>query len=393
MKIRRRVYASGKVAYQLDVGVVDGKRVQKSYPNAAAARRALKRLERARERHGALGADLSPAEMAEIVAVRARLRAAGATLTEAAEFYLAQAGRLKERLLLPELARRFRDDREARKKSVRYVRQLKVSLDSLAELYPLKHADEVTQEDVEKWLRAHPAWSVKTRANYLGDVGAMFEWALGKPRGHARVNPTLEIERDSWHREEVGTLHVDRCAELLRAAVAQGAWRILAYAVLGMFGGLRRAEIERLEWGRINLDEGTVVVGAADAKTAARRVVDLTANAVAWLKLIPEERRQIGKVIRITGFVDAWTVFRRELGWDVGHNGRKNIPPSDVKPVHGSWPGNALRHTFASMHYAQHQNEAVLQVQMGHRSAKMIHQHYRAVKTRAEAAAFWALAP
>lgn len=57
------------------------------------------------------------------------------------------------------------------------------------------------------------------------------------------------------------------------------------------------------------------------------------------------------------------------------------------------WPHNALRHTYASMHYAFHENEARLQAQMGHESAAMLHRHYRALKTKAEAARFWALRP
>jgi integrase len=45
------------------------------------------------------------------------------------------------------------------------------------------------------------------------------------------------------------------------------------------------------------------------------------------------------------------------------------------------------------MHYAMWQDEAKLQAQMGHESANMLHQHYRALKTRREAERFWALTP
>lgn len=52
-----------------------------------------------------------------------------------------------------------------------------------------------------------------------------------------------------------------------------------------------------------------------------------------------------------------------------------------------------MRHTFATFHYAQHQNEARLQVLMGHRNAQMLHEHYRGLATPQEAKAFWALMP
>jgi integrase len=58
------------------------------------------------------------------------------------------------------------------------------------------------------------------------------------------------------------------------------------------------------------------------------------------------------------------------------------------------WPKNVLRHTFASMHYAMHQDESLLKAQMGHwERTSTLHRHYRALKTKAEAAKFWALHP
>ncbi|MHB1309390.1 MAG: tyrosine-type recombinase/integrase [Limisphaerales bacterium] len=46
---------------------------------------------------------------------------------------------------------------------------------------------------------------------------------------------------------------------------------------------MRSAEIERLEWGDIDLAEGHITVGASRAKTAARRLVPIADNLAAWL--------------------------------------------------------------------------------------------------------------
>lgn len=409
MRVRRRVYESGQVAFQLDLGVVNGRRVQKAFATKEAAMNALRAERAKRERHGTLGDAVTSEEMAEIVVARARLRDCGASLLEAVEFYLLHATRLREEITVAELVRRFREDRAARGKSERYVRQLGVSLGNLARFFPLKKAHEMTQSDVETWLRSN-AWRGKTHNNYLGDVAALFEWAKASTRGHVRMNPTREIERVTWRAQGIVALKVEQCEELLREAVKQQRWRVLSHVVLGMLAGIRPAEIERLKWDAIDLNERTVVVMAQDAKTAARRVVDLTEEAVAWLRLIPEGMRDGGRgmrdgglgmrVIERKGWVDEWTVFRRGLGWDVGgerkHLPKKNKADKSVRAPfggHGRWPHDALRHTFASMHYAFHQNEALLQVQMGHRSARMLHQHYRAVVTPGEARRFWALRP
>jgi integrase len=113
-------------------------------------------------------------------------------------------------------------------------------------------------------------------------------------------------------------------------------------------------------------------------------VVDIPGAAIAWLEAagLGEKRPGAGlalwwtedKGIAPSNLKDLWPAFRDRAGVE-------------------RWPKNAMRHTFASMHYAHHQNEALLQVQMGHRSKDELFQHYRALKTRDEAAKFWALRP
>lgn len=392
MVLRERVYASGRRAWQVDYGVVEGKRVMRSFSTKEKALHALREAGGMKRRFGEMVGSLSPGEMMEMIAAKARLAECGASLVEAVEFYLKHATRLREEVTVPELVRRFREDRRNRGLSERYCAQLRVSLGSLAQWLPLRLAHEVTAVDVEAWLQANNHWQAKTANNYLGDVAAMFEWARANTRGFVRMNPTSEIERRKWRGGKIVALPVERCEELLCGAVERRQWRVLSYVVLGMLGGIRPAEVERLLWDAVHLEERTVVVMATDAKTAARRVVDLTEQAVAWLRLIPAEMREGMRVIERVGWEDEWVVFRRELGWDVGR-GAKHLPKTEAVVRHGRWPHDALRHTFASMHYAQHKNEALLQVQMGHRSARMLHQHYRAVVTPGEARRFWALGP
>lgn len=392
MKIRQRTYRSGKVGWQLDLGVVEGKRVQRAFETKTEALEALARERKRRVAHGAMGGSLRPEEMVEFLHARQRLRESGAEVSigEVVEWYLRQAPRRREGIAVPELVRRFRESRDELGLSQRYVGQLGVSLGSLARMFPLRLAHELTARDVRAWLDAG-GWQAKTMNNYLGDVSAMMEWAMGKSRAYVTENVTLEIERRKWTRGAVRALSVGQCEELLREAVKQERWRVLAYLVLGMLGGIRPAEIERLRWDAIDLEERTVIVLATDAKTAARRVVDLTENAVAWLRC-GMRKAERGMVIERKGWEDEWVVFRRSLGWEVG-GVKRHLPKSEAQPVHGRWPHDALRHTFASMHYAMWQNEAALQVQMGHRSARMLHQHYRAVVKPEEARRFWGLRP
>ena len=63
----------------------------------------------------------------------------------------------------------------------------------------------------------------------------------------------------------------------------QGADFLPCLAV-GMFAGLRSAEIERLEWKDIDLKQRHIVVSADNAKTADRRIVPIAANLAEWLE-------------------------------------------------------------------------------------------------------------
>ena len=394
MTIRPRRNPSGKIVYQLDLGEGPGSR--RTFKKKGDAQRAMDDELDKRERHGRMADGISAQEMAEMVTVFHRLRAAGASVSEAADFYLAHARRLREPLALREVMERFREDRERLGLSGKYVSQLKVPFGSLARLFPSALAHELTVQDIQRWIRLDPRWGPKTQSNYLGDVSAMFEWALLPAQGYVRMNPCVGIERAPPKRRGiVSTLTLEQAEQMLRAALEREDWRVMTYLVLSLLGGIRPEEstYQGLVWADIHLEEKTVRLSEEVVKTGAGRVVDLTENAVAWLKRVPMGLRE-GPVVLRTNWQERWRRFRYDLGWRVATEKeiRKYCYPP-VEAVHGEWPKDVLRHTFASMHYAEHSNEHLLQVQMGHRSPKMIHAHYRAVKTRKEAAVFWGLKP
>ena len=391
MKVRRRRYKSGKIVYQADLGESNGKRVQKSFATRKAAQDHVNKAKSARQKHGERAFALSSVEMADVVLARDKLAKVGATLNEAVDYYLKHAGTVTESITVPELVDRFVRSRENEDCSERYVRQLKVSLLSLARAYPLSAASEITKTEVQKWLRS-AGWKPKTRNNYMGDVSAMYGWA--KSEGYAAHNPCAGISKVELPDDEIATLKVDDARALLDAA--RGNAEMMTYIVLAMFCGIRPAEIERLQTAMINVDEKTVIVAGGTAKTGSRRVVDISDNGIAWLKTItlPEPR-----VCNAKYWAERWRTFRRACGWAVGSDKSKGQSAAfreaaKVPVTRGPWPADVLRHTFASMHYAAFQNESLLKAQMGHwEDTDTLHRHYRALKTKAEAARFWGLWP
>ena len=143
-------------------------------------------------------------------------------------------------------------------------------------------------------------------------------------------------------------------------------WRLLG--ILGGFAGLRHAEITRLDWQDINLEEKIVHVSAAKAKTGSRRIVPLCDNAIAWLTPYRETKARVCP--------DDETRNAREI----------------CRKLKIEWPKNGLRHSYGSYRLAQVKSAPQVALEMGN-SPQMVFAHYRQVVTETEAIAWFAISP
>lgn len=387
MRLVKRTNKAGSISWQLDYGIVDGRRKRVSFgSNKREAEEAMAEVKRSRRKMGEMGVVLSPVEMAEFVSLRAELRAAGATMREAVSFFLKHGASLKKPVKVAMAVNAFVDMKEEKGKALRTVQSYRQALKSLALMHGERLVHELTTEDVRAWLDAQ-GWGARSWNGALGFARTFLSWCMHADRGHASRNVALGIERRTEETaEEIGTLELWECEALLKEARKQALdeggvkWKLLSYVVIGLFGGLRRAELERLQQGDVNLEERTVIVRAAHAKTRQRRVVELSENAVAWLMrpdgdgdTLKREQRTSERVCP-ANLKRMWPAFWKSCGLK-------------------EWKNNAMRHTFASMHLAMWSDEAKLQTLMGHESGPMLHRHYKALKTKKEAERFWGLTP
>jgi hypothetical protein len=58
---------------------------------------------------------------------------------------------------------------------------------------------------------------------------------------------------------------------------------LIPYLAIAAFAGLRSAELQRLDWRDVALEDGFITVDAKKAKTGARRIVPISENLKAWL--------------------------------------------------------------------------------------------------------------
>jgi len=140
---------------------------------------------------------------------------------------------------------------------------------------------------------------------------------------------------------------------------------------LGGLAGLRREEILRLNWADVWRVKDKIEIGREIAKGRKRRLVSIGKSLAKWLKPF---RNASGPVwAKTSGELEkAYAKLRADLKIPARRNG--------------------LRHSFITMFMAQHNDENLCAAEAGN-SPQMIHDHYRALATKKEARAWFAVRP
>jgi integrase len=147
---------------------------------------------------------------------------------------------------------------------------------------------------------------------------------------------------------------------------------ILPSVAIGLFVGLRAAEIGRLDWQEIDLERRHIEVKATKAKSAQRRLVSIAENLAQWL----EPHQKLSGPVR-----PSISTYRRRFA--------SALRTARIE----HWPSNALRHSFASYHLAFHQNAAKSALELGHSESGTLFRHYRELVRPENARAFWNIVP
>lgn len=238
-----------------------------------------------------------------------------------------------------------------------YLKSLGYYLNRFAQGREARGIESVTTAEVEEFLAqfAHAA----SRATWLNRISTLFAFAVR--REFIARNPCDRLERISVDRQAPFILSPAQSQDLLKVAPTV----LRPYVILGMFAGIRPAELLRLTWAEVDLETATVTVN--EAKTRRRRIVPLHARAVKELR---EHPLQTGSVAPSATTIARW---RKSARLALGLK---------------TWPQDLLRHTAASYLLALHGDAGKVATMLGNSSSVLL-SHYHQPVRNGDCGHFW----
>lgn len=322
------------------------------------------------ENHGRSGLAFNERQRAEYLECNDKLQPFGKSIRDAIAFYLPHLKATNRTCNAVELVEELTKTKKADGASERYLGDLRSRLGQFASHFNGNPVAEITATEIDGWLRSLSdsqtgnRLAPTTRNNFRRVLIVAFNFA--KERGYCVDNPAKKTSKAKAVEGTVGILTVDETSRLLENASVS----LLPYVAIGAFAGLRRAELERLDWKEVDLKAGLIEVTAIKAKSARRRFVRIRPNLAEWLK-----------------------PYARHRGNVIPTDYRELLDAAREAAQISSWPNNALRHGFASYHLAKFKDAAALALEMGHTNSNLVFQHYRQIVKPKQAAQYWKLAP
>ena len=321
--------------------------------------------------------------LVELVRDYASARAAlpvGATLVEAVKFFAQRHPANAPRRTVAEAVAEFIADRESAGCSEIHLRDLRIRLgQQFAGAFSLP-ISALTAPLVQAYIyglkntRSGKPASSRSKENMLRCIVSLANFA--RRMKYIPAELALELSEIPAPRKQPAAIGIYTPEEIARLLAATDSDLVPSLAIAA-FAGLRMSEISRLDWRDIRLAERLLVIEADKAKTAARRLVSMADNLVAWLA--PHVRR-FGPVNPAA-----------EDGTDVG-NALVNRLERVAARAKVKWKRNGFRHSYISYRVATLKNVPAVALECGN-SPAVIFSNYRALATEAEGCAWFAVAP
>ena len=243
-----------------------------------------------------------------------------------------------------------------------------------------KLLSEVTPEMVEMSLEGMPPGN---RNHYQDILRAAFNF--GVKRGWVLTNPVVRLDRAVYDKPKIHALPNEVVARMFAYAATHQLALLPAWTI-GFFCGVREAELDKLLWADVRLEEPEpdVMIRAEVSKTRKKRFIPLPANALEWLAYY--FARKGGKPAPEGRVMAGWT--RNRLATARARNYAQAVGDPEAR-----WPLNAKRRTFATNWVEAHDNPGRLALLLGHTNMEVSFRHYVGGTTHALGRAYFEIRP
>ena len=280
------------------------------------------------------GIDLETAA-SECAEVRAILNGAG-TPIEAARFFMTVHAKKLPRIDVAAAVEKCLAQARADGKSKARMHQLETYLNAFAAGNNCD-VSALTAGGISRYLTVMTA-SERTKKNARDVLGYFGRWLV--LHGYLAKGTDL-VEGVQRYSMKSGEIHIFTASEISKL-IENADDRLLPYIAIGAFAGLRGAEIQRLDWAEIDLEEGFIEVKAENAKTDVRRLVPIKPNLKSWLN---ECRKKSGPVCVFSNVVNQLMKLVAKIN--------KALPKDTPAKEKMKWKKNALRHSYISYRVAE----------------------------------------
>ena len=301
------------------------------------------------------------------------------TLAEMGQFYKQKHPANMPRKTVAEVVAEFIADRRSAGCSAIHVNDLEIRLGQFSRAFVLPIIA-VSAPLVQQWIyglknqKTKKDTAARTKENMLRQIVSLFNFA--RRQKYVPAELALELSEISTPRKQhapIGIYTPDQMLAILSAADAA----IAPALAIAAFAGLRLAEVSRLDWREVRLSEKLIVVGAENAKTAARRLVPISDNLAAFLT---SHAKRFGSL-------NPCDEQAENVGNALGNRFERAAARAKV-----AWKRNGFRHSYISYRVAVLKDVPAVALECGN-SPQVIFSNYRALATDAEAKAWFAIMP
>lgn len=308
---------------------------------------------------------LSHAQRVEAEACFAKCAALGISLTSAVDSHIERTRALG---LSSTVGAAYEHMMEAKRdRGKLYRTQLKNMLAPFLAAYRDRKLDDFSVDELDRFL-ASRGGAPRSRNNLRGYLCIL--WNHSVKKGMAKENPAVATTLADVAPSEVSILEPKALRAMFDAA-QEICPKSIAPLAIQAFAGLRSAEVAKLDWGDVDLDERRIVVSARKAKTRTRRIIPISDNLYAFLAPVAKDA---GLVVQACHRIEFPKIRAAVLARGF------------------RWGDNALRHSFVSYRLAQTGNENTTSLEAGH-SPSILHKNYKGLVSAKAALAWWSIMP